>query len=51
MNIVCIHHCGFIILCKLWYTWHLHLVVNEVIRLIIGSDPKACHMELCKKLI
>ena len=42
---VCHHLCEF--LCRLWCTWLLQHVVNEVIPLIVGGVPKACHAWLC----
>lgn len=44
-------HCWFVLLHRIWYIWFLWLVINEVVCLIIGGIPKACHMELCWKLI
>ena len=34
----------FKLLCRLWCTWLLHHVVNEVVHPIIGDVPKACHI-------
>lgn len=40
------HHL-FMLLLRLWYTWPLQLVMNEVVHLIMGGVPKACHVEQC----
>ena len=44
---VCYHL--FVLLHRLQYTWHLQLVVNEVVHLIIVDVHKARHMGLCWK--
>ena len=33
----------------LWYIWFLQLIVNEMVYLIVGGIPKACHVELYDK--
>jgi hypothetical protein len=33
-----------------WCTWLLQPIANEVVPLIFGGVPKACHMRLCQKL-
>jgi hypothetical protein len=39
----------FELLCRLWCTWLLQHVVNEVVHLIVGGVPQACHVGLCQK--